>query len=170
MLKVRLVKVRLSRGKYVILATSLLSGNISAKSIGELYGHRWDIEERYKVLKCRCMFGKFTGVKTEAALQDYYSKLVMMNIDIALVQEAQLLAERRTPKVKGMRKVNVTESLSILCRKFHRLLLAKDFKRYFQDIIEEMSRFLEKVKPNRTFPRNHRISKTMHNPWYPFLT
>ena len=169
-LKVRFIRVKLSRGKYAVLATSLVGRSISSSSIGDLYRKRWDIEERYKILKTRCLLEKFTGIGVEAILQDYYAKLITMNIDVSFMESAQKQAELRNSKIKGRFKINITESLTILIRKIHLLFIRKKFRKLMSEMILEMSHFLEKIKPGRSFSRNQNPTKSRYNPWYAFLT
>ncbi len=71
----RLVLVELENGEKEILCTSLTDNTRYLKEdLKELYYFRWNIEEGYKLFKCRLEVENFSGKTVIAVKQDFMSK------------------------------------------------------------------------------------------------
>jgi hypothetical protein len=135
-IKCRLVVVELENGSKEILCTSVLDKErLPYESFLPLYHCRWNIEEGYKLYKCRAELEAFSGKTATAVKQDIYAKAFMMTtmavlafpIDEKLKQEASQWKNDGSLR-KYPRKVNRTNALAMvreICSKLfiHKIVL-----------------------------------------------
>lgn len=135
-IKCRLVVVELEGGGKEILCTSVLDKErLPYESFLPLYHCRWNIEEGYKLYKCRAELEAFSGKTAKAVKQDIFAKAFMMTtmavlafpIDEKLKQEASQLKNNGDLR-KYPRKVNRTNALAMvreICSKLfiHKIVL-----------------------------------------------
>jgi DNA-binding XRE family transcriptional regulator len=72
----RVVVVPLPDGGNEMLCTSLMDAPYEVFSTP--YHYRWNIEEGYKLYKCRLELEEFSGKTTQAVYQDFFAKVFMM--------------------------------------------------------------------------------------------
>ena len=83
--KCRLVVVELPDGGTEVLCTSVLSRKaLPYDHFAELYHLRWNIEEGYKLFKCRINLEAFSGKTALAVKQDFHAKVFMMTTTAVL--------------------------------------------------------------------------------------
>lgn len=154
----RLVKVRLSTGKWEVLATSLLDQKCyPAGEFAALYGQRWGVEESFKVLKHRLHLEGFSGELPHAIEQEIYAKALMHNIAQALCSEAtQQLEDKKRTNWQVNCAYAVTNVKKVVVSWFKDS--ADQLARMAQSLIDTLSRTLELVRPGRKFPRKNTIS------------
>jgi hypothetical protein len=157
--KVRLVKIELE-DSIEILATSLLDPKYDLEFFKKLYHLRWRVEESYKTMKCRIKIEKFMGKSTEAIKQEFYGKIMMLNITIAQIKEAEKQVKDDNKGRKFAYKINVKAALSKVKRVG--VILFNSTKKRMKDVLEiltiKMISDLTPIRPNRRFPHRKRIS------------
>lgn len=167
-IKLRLVRVRLSDGSDEVLATSLLDSAIRIKDFDFIYNKRWGIEEDYKKLKSRCKFEQFSGIFPRAIKQDFYAKIILLNINSRIAAESQKIVDSKTADKEGHYLLNNFECLCITMRCFGKLINYAITEEFIAMILNTTSRYYEKVRPNRYFPRNMSPSMKRYNVTYTF--
>lgn len=160
----RLVAVTLDNGEKEILCTSLLDEQeYSTEDLKELYHYRWNIEEAYKLFKCRVQVEVFSGKTANAIRQDFYAKVFMMNMCAVLSfpVEEKVRAENTAAQNnrKHPRQTNRTNALDF-CRKAWVAIWLKD---KLGQILQAMENVLLKttdiIRPGRKFERK-KLPKT----------
>lgn len=161
-IRCRLVAVPLPDGTTEVLCTSVVDPErLAYECFKELYHLRWNIEEGYKLFKCRLQLEAFSGKTALAIRQDFFAKLFMMTTTavLAFPVEEQLKKESLqeqnlpSPKRKHPRQVNRTNALAMV-----KEVAAKVFMEcLIRPALEALDRILkattEIVRPNRKFPR-----------------
>ena len=154
---VRLVRVELPTGAVEVLATSVLDAVAYPQHIfGELYHHRWGIEEGYKAVKCRAEIENFSGKSVHSVMQDFHAKIVTTNLTALLAHQAQsevAATERRHPV-----QVNFSHAIARMKDTLVRLFTAAHPCLVLDAFIAVLRRTVEPLRPNRTFPRLRRIT------------
>lgn len=156
-LAIRFVKVTLPNGKLEILATSLLDcQRYDACAFGPLYRSRWGIEESFKSIKHRLHLEGFIGELPQAIEQEMQAKALMYNITQALCGEA---SERLGATQRAKWQVNHAYALKqlgpiMICWLRGEL---KELARLIESVVNTLTRTLELIRPNRSFPRRHAI-------------
>lgn len=88
-IRVRFVQVILSTGEIEVLATSLLDDKYTADNFKHLYGLRWGVETFFGRIKGRLALENFTGKTKESVLQDFWSTMLLSNLESILTEDAQ---------------------------------------------------------------------------------
>ncbi len=155
---IRLVKIKLDSGETEILATSLLSDEYDNLFFKELYVLRWQIEENYKVMKCRIKIEKFVGKSPLALKQEFNARMFMLNVASVLRNIAQgELKEKKKVQRKHEVKINFKAVLS----KMKRYGVNMFFERGFESILKLIRLFKESLTPIRTNRKNPRNKKNV---------
>lgn len=71
---VRLVRQKIGK-EYYVLMTTLLDSKYQRYELFDLYHKRWEIEESYKVKKCRMGIEAVSGTTVELVRQDFHAKV-----------------------------------------------------------------------------------------------
>lgn len=151
----RLVHVQLEDGTSEVLCTSVLSPEILPyECFAELYHYRWNIEEGYKLFKCRLQLEAFSGKTSIAVKQDFFAKIFTMTTSavLAFPIDEKLKAEQ-TGKRKHPNKVNRTNALSMTKEIASKVIINKMIKPAITAFDKIMGATTEMVRKNRKFVR-----------------
>ena len=89
-LQVRVLIFTLNSGIKEIIVTSLIDQSVfTTQDIFELYAKRWNVEEGYKLTKTIAEMENFSGKSTVAIEQDFFATILVCNMTILLMNEAQ---------------------------------------------------------------------------------
>ena len=154
---IRLVRVRLKGGETEVLASSILAKQrLPTRLFGQLYHRRWGGEENYKRQKRWAEIENLSGRSVLAVRQDIHAKILAMNLAAMVRNVAQLIATRRFAHRKFAYQVRGCSTLSAMKNNLVRLLIAGpiDRQRILEPLLRQLSRAVDAVRPNRSFPRN----------------
>ncbi len=108
----RLIRVEL-KNEVEILITNLVDKKHYPKCVFKaLYYLRWGIEECYKRQKSWLEIENFSGKSALSVRQDYYAKIVTLNLTSMMVHESQKIAAHKYDKRRLKYKINFTQALS----------------------------------------------------------
>ena len=111
-IKVRLILIELETGENEVLITSLTDTEKYNYAIfQELYHLRWGIEESYKKLKLRCELENFSGKSVLSIKQDFYAKILMLNLTALFVFSSRAEVEKKTENLKHDYKINWAQAI-----------------------------------------------------------
>jgi IS4 transposase len=152
-IQVRLVKVTLDTGEVEILLTSLLDDQkYTDADLKELYGLRWGIETFYNQLKSKANLENFSGKSIRAIKQDFYAKLLILNLSAVVVRPVEKLLEEK-PKKKWIHKVNISDALGYMKTKIIDLLFLGKIESTLINLYELFKENTIPIRPNRKFKR-----------------
>ena len=158
----RLVAITLDNGQIEILCTSLLDQQeYTIEELKDLYHARWNVEEAYKLLKCRAQLEAFSGKTAVSVKQDFYAKIFMMTM-CALLSfpiEEKLREEHKHSKNKHPRKVNRTNVLGFLRESWIALWLTNRKKKILEAMDFTLFKTADIVRKGRSFPRKKSSKK-----------
>jgi hypothetical protein len=155
-IKCRLIVIELADGNSEVLCTSVLDKQrLPYDSFGELYHFRWNIEEGYKLYKCRLQFESFSGKTAIAVKQDFYAKVFMMSMMavLAFPMEEKLKQEQAQGARKHPHKINRTNALAMFREITDKLFITKMIRSALAAFDKILRSTTEIVRPNRKFPR-----------------
>ncbi len=152
----RLVAIALESGQKEILCTSLLdTTQYSLEDLSDIYHLRWNVEEAYKMLKCRIQLEAFSGKTANAVKQDFYAKVFMMTM-CALLSfpiEQKVREEYQRSQRKHPHKINRSNALD-LCRKgWIAIWIGKKSKKVLTAMEQILIKTTEIIRPGRKFNR-----------------
>jgi hypothetical protein len=152
---VRFVSVRLVTGELEVLATSLLDESLyPAAEFLEVYHWRWNHETFYGVMKGRLDLENFSGQTVEAVRQDFYSTLLLCNVETVLTGSTATVLKERSSDHKHPKQINHAVAFHALKDQLLELLYSN---RPVKEVIEKLQRLFlgspVSVRPDRKVPR-----------------
>ena len=151
----RIIAVKLPDGNQQILCTSLSEEQVPAECFAELYHFRWNIEEGYKLYKCRMALEAFSGKTALAVKQDFYAGIFMMTTAAVMafpvaeeVKKLEPTANRKHPQ-----QINRVNALSMIRETVIDLLNKKKVKSALNAFDNILRVTTEIVRPNRKVTR-----------------
>lgn len=168
-LKLRLIRIQLENGETEILITSLIdTEKYPLEIFFDLYHHRWPVEEDYKVMKCRIEIENFTGKSVLSVYQDFHARIFSKNLTAMLAFPTRQDIEQNNDDKLHQYQINFTQAVSkmkdTIVLLFNRPLdVAKNLIAALHDLFIKT---VEPVRPNRKYPRNHKIQKRGFYPSY----
>ena len=153
----RVIRVLLPSGESETLLTNLFE--LPYEQFMPLYFRRWPVETKYDILKNKLELCNFTGCSPNAIRQDFWASIHLANIAAVAKAEADLAiqASRADSDNKHTYQANCAQLIGTLKDRFIRACFLQDSRRRdhaIQNIIDEISRAVYPVRPNRSFPRN----------------
>lgn len=161
-IKVRLIRVELDTGETEILITTLKSRNIYPHEIFvDLYHLRWPVEEDYKALKYRLQIENFSGKTVLSVYQDFHAKLFSKNFTAIIATTTRDEILNKSQSFKYLHQINFTQALSRMKNTI--VLIFTRSERTVITIVDKIRdlfvKTTESVRPNRKFPRRHRVKQ-----------
>lgn len=161
-LKVRLIRVELESGETEILATSLTDiKRYPIELFSDLYHCRWPVEEDYKTLKYRLQIENFSGKTIHSVYQDFHAKVFSKNIVSLIAGTTKNEISKKSKSLLHMHQINFAQALSQMKNTI--VLLFKRSIDKMAKIVEDLRTLFiqttEAVRPNRNYPRNHRVKQ-----------
>ena len=155
-IRCRIVRIELPEGGTEVLCTSIRSKEIlPLECFQELYHYRWNIEEGYKLFKCRLQLEEFSGKTALAVKQDFFAKIFAMTTTavLAFPVDEKLKKEAENSRRKHPNKVNRTNALSM----FKEITVKVFIEKIINPAIKAFDRILkattEIIRPGRKFER-----------------
>jgi len=154
-LTVRIVSVRLPTGELEVLATSLLDELVyPTEEFLEVYHWRWNHETFYGVMKGRLDLENFSGHTAEAVRQDFYSTLLLCNVETVLTGPSATALKEQTAGHQHPKQLNRAVTFHALKDQMLALLHSN---RPVEEVVEKLQRLFTgspvSVRPNRKVPR-----------------
>jgi hypothetical protein len=164
-LTVRFISLRLPTGELEVLVTSLLDEQkYPTEDFSEVYGSRWNHETFYFLLKSRLDLEHFSGQTAEAVRQDFYSTLLLANLETILIEPAQNALTQESATHKNTQTVNHAVSYHALK---HRLLELLYSQVPAAEVITELQRMFRAAPVSRRKDRKvQRQKPSMHRSYY----
>lgn len=158
----RLVVIELEGGVKEVLCTSLLDQQqYEYECFKELYHCRWQIEEGYKLFKCRASLEVFSGKTAQAVKQDIFAKVFMMTMCaiLSFPIEQKVRTEYKEAATKYRKQINRTDALSIVKETWVGLFIKKAIHIALRAIDNIVSNSTDIIRPNRKFERKKRTKR-----------
>jgi hypothetical protein len=155
-IRCRLVSVTLTDGSKEVLCTSLLDQNdFPVDCFAELYHFRWNIEEGYKLYKCRMELEAFSGKTALAVKQDFFAGIFMMTTAAVMafpvveeIKKTQDISSRKHPY-----QINRTNAISMIREMVINLFLKRTVTNALNAFDNILKATTEIIRPNRKVPR-----------------
>lgn len=161
-IKVRLIRIELATGETEILLTSLTDmEKYPYELFSDLYHLRWPVEEDYKYLKYRLQVENFSGKTVQSVYQDFHAKVLSKNLTAIIAGATKEEIRKKSESLKFTHQINFSQALSKM-----KNTIALLFKRSMEEVrclIEKIQTIFiqttESVRPERKFPRRHRVKQ-----------
>jgi len=150
---VRLLKVKTTKGEYLLMTTLLDNTHYPRKDFADLYHMRWQIEEAYKTQKCRFEVENFSGESVLSIQQDYHACMLNHVLTAISCYYAQGYINKRVSKRKLAYKINFSKAISsvkdVLVNMLNGYLLDFEMRQSLQTI----GKNLTAIRSGRSFER-----------------
>jgi hypothetical protein len=161
-IKVRLIRIELESGETEVLITSLTDmDKYPYRAFADLYHLRWPVEEDYKTLKYRLQVENFSGKTVHSVYQDFHAKLLSKNIAAIIAATTKSKIIEKSLNFKYLHQINFAQALSNM--KDTIVLLFNRSSGKVKILVEKIRKIFiqttESVRPNRKFPRRHRVQQ-----------
>jgi len=164
-IRLRLIRIELESGETEVLVTSLTdSKQFPYELFSDLYHLRWPIEEDYKALKYRLQIENWSGKTVHSVYQDFHAKCFSKNFTAVVAATTVDDIVKKSYALKHVHQINFAQALSQMKNTivlfFNRpvekvLMLVEKVRKIFIQTTES-------VRPNRKFPRRHRVKQKRH--------
>ena len=154
-IKVRLVRVEISKNEVEILLTSLLdTKKYPNKIFKNLYFKRWGVETLYDELKTKLKVENFTGYSEKSILQDFYCAIFISNYQSIILYDLEVDLREKTQQRKYEYKINTNLSYGFLKNRILELLHQKgDIEKVFDELKFLFLKETIPIRKNRNNPR-----------------
>ena len=161
-IKVRMIRIELDSGETEILVTSLTDMQAFPYELfSDLYHCRWPVEEDYKTLKYRLEVENFSGKSVHSVYQDFHAKVFSKNLASAIASTTKKEIVKKSEPLKFVHQINFAQALSKMKNTI--VLLFKRSIDIVAKLVEDLRTIFiqttEAVRPNRKYPRNHRVKQ-----------
>ena len=152
---VRLIRIP-SASQEMVLMTNLLSEReFRCQDLAFLYHQRWQIEESYKVKKCRLRIEEFSGLSPRAILQDFHAKIFAECLASTLALGIQDHIDDYCLKTDDDYRISLTQILAKMKNTLVLLFLRPRLDRFLSQLMDLFSKCLVAMVPGRRCPRKN---------------
>lgn len=157
-MNLRVVKIKLPNGVIEYLVTSIDKEQLGYDDLQQIYNLRWGEEEHFKFEKGSVEIENISGKTGQSIRQDYYSRILILNLHSVLVQEAekQIAEDNEKKKLKYERyKVNRNVSYGLVHNRILELLNEEnaDWSKAYDELVVKLKRYKIPVIKGRNNPR-----------------
>jgi hypothetical protein len=164
-LTVRFISLRLPSGQLEVLVTSLVDEEkYPTEDFLEVYGLRWNQETFFFLLKSRLGLENFSGQTAEAVRQDFYSTLLLSNLETILIEPTQRALTAETLEHAAPKGVNHAVSYHAIKHRLIELLYSDTSA--IQVITELQSMFRGSPVSRRKNRKVPRPKPSVHRSYY----
>lgn len=152
-IKVRLVRMALGTEEYVLMTSLADSEECPRIELFDLYHQRWQVEESYKVKKCRMKIEELSGKTPELVRQDFHAKIFAETLTMALAVELDSAVEGYSLTTKNEYQISITQALAKMKNTLVLLFIKQDPLKILNDLLQILMKSLVAMVPGRKFKR-----------------
>ena len=149
-------------GETYYLGTTLIDEKYNSNLFKDVYHARWGVEELYKVSKEFIVVDDFHGKSERGVKQELFAHFVLITMNRLCSNKAEnqlseIMAcssnsnDSRTEEIK----VNFKNCLATVSRHLEEIMFVplSCVRNVIEEIVGSISRYRQKVRPNRSYPR-----------------
>ena len=152
---VRLVRYRVGKEVYVLMSTLLDHNEVSRLDLADLYRQRWEVEESYKVKKCRAKIEEVRGLTPEIVRQDFHAKIFSECLTAALMLDLEPEVRRYSDLRENEYKICFTQALAKMKNTLVLFVLRDRVEPLLKNLQAIFMRSLVPCVPGRKYNRRH---------------
>lgn len=160
-IRLRLIRVNLKSGTEVLVTNLLDEKTYPAKIFKGLYQLRWGIEEHYKRQKQWAEMENFSGKSALSVQQDFFAKMVTLNITAIMVAASQTIVDKQTTARRHRYRINFAQALSKMKDVVVSLIYRPATRHRLIQLLHYLAKTIEAVRDHRSYPRNVKTNKNI---------
>jgi len=133
-LRVRVMKFRFGKETVYLMTNLLDARKYPRHEWGWLYDQRWQVEESYKVKKCRLKIEQFSGFSSENIRQDFHAKVFSLGLASALALETADQVQAYSQTTQDEYCVSLTQVLAKMKNTIALLFLRSRWRTLLKDL------------------------------------
>ena len=118
-------------------------------------------QEDYKTLKYRIQIENFSGKSVHSVYQDFHAKMVSKNLTAIIASTTKEAIAEKSKHLVYSHQLNLAQALAHM--KDSIVLLFVRSEKKVKHLVEKIRKLLvqttESFRPNRKYPRNHRVKQ-----------
>ena len=135
------------------MTTLLDSKQYTLADLGALYHARWQVEESYKVKKCRLQIEHISGATPEIALQDFHARVLKECPTSAMLLDVDRHISQTMTARKFNYKVCITQALAKMKNSLPLIFLRSNPASLIRKLLDVFAKSLVSLEPDRKFRR-----------------
>ena len=153
-IKVRMVKVKLSSGEIEILLTNLYNEQLyTIDDLYYLYGMRWGVETSYGMQKNQLQLEQFSGHRIICIQQDFHANIFVANLQSLINKQCEDYLRKINLKRKYNYKINRNVSWGALKNNIAKLFFNEEPLDLLLNLQRIFERNTEPIRPGRKYVR-----------------
>lgn len=163
--EVRCIKIEIHKDEFMYLLTNIGVDGLNTKELKELYSLRWQEEVSFDTDKNKIEIENFSSKKPNGIRQDFYARVLTMNIAQLLIGDAQqeLIEEQAMKSNKYDYQINKSVAIGLIKDELPKLLLLEESAAVWADrLIKKILKRREPIRPGRSFPRKKKHKLKYH--------
>jgi hypothetical protein len=156
LLKVRLVRVELAKSTEVLITNLWEEEGHPSGQFKDLYFMRWGVETNISIQKNILQLESFSGLTSQAVLQDFYATVMMTNLHSLLLKDAQQTVDNTMKHRKYPMKVNKNKSFGKLKVNLVSLFVKNNVEAILQKLHDHFVREVIPIRKGRSFERTRK--------------
>lgn len=152
---VRLVRYRIANVDYFLMTTLLDSGTHSRRDLIELYHQRWQVEESYKVKKCRMKIEDISGITPEIIRQDFHAKVFGECLTTAMMLELRDEVDAYCLTTRDEYRVSITQALANMKNTIVLMFIRPRPSKLISHLLKILMKSLVAMVPGRKYKRKN---------------
>lgn len=170
-LTLRLIRVDLPNEVEVLITNLTDTKRFQANVFKRLYHLRWNVETFFRRAKYQQEIEAMSGKSVQFVLQDFHATILAANLTASLALAGRTKLNQRkkstsTSHEKGEYQINFAQAFAKMKQYGYAIWLkqGKALAEYLHQLAELLTRFHEKVRPERSFPRKlTKFNKRRHH-------
>ena len=152
-INVRLIRIKTSKGSYVLMTSLIDTKRYPAKHFYDLYHLRWRVEEGYKKQKAFLDVEDFSGRTVHSIKQDVHASALVHALVAMECFVSKAFIPVKVQHRKNSYKINFAEAIQSLKRSIIEMLSCQWRSIDIYKRLKAMARNLTIIKPDRSFER-----------------
>lgn len=154
-LKVRLIQYRIGKQEYILMTSLLDATQYTALDLVDMYHQRWEVEESYKLKKCRLRIEDVSGLTPEIVLQDFHAKVFAESLGIAIALEIQEDVAKYSEGKRNEYKISLSQVMAKMKNSLVLLFVRSRVNQILDHLLKIFRKSLIECVPGRKYPRRH---------------
>lgn len=151
--KVRVLRIPNGKDDLILMTSLVDVKTFPAIEVASIYRQRWEIEESYKVKKCRMRIEDISGTTPEIARQDFHAKVFAETVTAAMLLEHHEQIEQDNLNKKNDYKISFTQALAKMKNVLPLLFLRPRQEPLLKDLVTIFLQCLVDIVPGRSHKR-----------------
>jgi Transposase DDE domain len=161
---VRVLRFTVSGTEYFLMTSLMNTKEVTVLELMDLYHQRWEIEESYKVKKCRMLIEFVSGKSAEVIRQDFYAKMFSECLVASIGLELKREIDKKSQNSKNEYQLCLTQALAktknvlvlLFFRRSPKKILSDLMKIFMKSLVEKApGRKTKRLQPSRGANKKH---------------